>query len=85
MRAARGRARGVASWTPIERSSSQPAKTQVGIGEVVGADGAAVEFEFVAPGFPGAQPSLPFDAGETGVADAAVRQVGEMERCRRCR
>ena len=51
-----------------------------GIGEVVGTDGAGVEFELVAARFRGTQPSLPFDAGETGVTDAAIGQVGELDR-----
>ena len=78
-----GRARpewGVVSWVPIERSSSHPAKTQVELVIVVRADGTAVEFKLVATRFSGAQPALPFDTGETGVADAAVRQIGELDR-----
>jgi hypothetical protein len=57
-----------------------PGEDAGGIGDVVGTDGVTVEFELVAAGFRRAQPTLPFDAGETGVADAAIGQVSELDR-----
>jgi hypothetical protein len=53
----------------------QPAgKNAGGAGIVVGADGAAVDFQFIAPGFFGAQPALPFGA-MPGVADTMIGQL----------
>jgi hypothetical protein len=63
-----------------DRAVFQPAGEDAsGTGEVVGADGVAVEFELVASGLPGTQRAPPFDAGEPSVADTAIGQIGELE------
>ena len=47
---------------------------------VVRADGAAVDVQLVAPGFLGTQPALPFNAGEAGIADTVIGQIGQLKR-----
>ena len=66
-------ARGM-GYLNADRAALQPAGGDAGgIGEVVGTDDVAVAFELVATCLSGVQPSLAFDACETGLADTAMR------------